>query len=606
MENPERVTYFAATDARGKYIPFGIKSKDRDRHMYVIGKTGMGKSTLLENMAIQDIRNGEGLAFLDPHGKTVETLLEYIPEERIKDVVYFAPFDMDNPIAFNVMEDVGYDKRHLVVSGLMATFKKIWEDAWSARMEYILTNTLLALLEYPDATLLGVNRMYTDKNYRQKVVDNVKDPVVKDFWTKEFANYGDRYTQEATPAIQNKIGQFTGNPLIRNIIGQPKSSFDIRTMMDEKKILIINLSKGLVGETNMRLLGSMLTTRLFLGAMSRADQSSSDLQKLPNFYFYVDEFQNFANQTFAEILSESRKYKLNLIITNQYIEQMEEEVRDAVFGNVGTMVVFRVGPFDAEVLEPVFAPRFTKEDIGSLDKRQVYMTLMIDGVGSAPFSAVTIPPIEPPPVSHREQIIAASRAQFTAPREGIEEAILKELAESVAAPAPFDARMKKKPENQMPPPVRREPARQPSPRAPFVPYRETAQPSKEEVQKTSQSGQQKSLPQTREQSSVSGSEKTQSAQDREVRPQVPTKSPEELKAILRTMTAKTVVEREQKQTENKESLKGALADVLSRSGKAGQLVATKPPQENPAPVVAEKKPFEIPEATLKEVLRGKT
>src|SRR3989338_9161789 len=354
MDNPDRVTYSAATDSRGQRIPFGLKAKDRSRHMYVIGKTCMGKSTLLENMAIQDMRNGEGLAFIDPHGETADRLLEYVPKERINDVVYFAPFDLDRPVAFNVMEDVGYDKRHLVVSGLMATFKKIWVDAWSARMEYILSNTLLALLEYPGATLLGVNRMYTDKAYRKKVIDNIKDPVVKDFWMKEFATYTDRYTQEATPAIQNKIGQFTGNPLIRNIIGQAKSSFDIRTMMDEKKILIMNLSKGLVGETNMRLLGSMLVTRIFLAAMSRADLSPAELKKLPNFYFYVDEFQNFANETFAEILSEARKYKLNLVIAHQYIEQMEEEVRDAVFGNVGTTVAFRVGPFDAEVLETIF------------------------------------------------------------------------------------------------------------------------------------------------------------------------------------------------------------------------------------------------------------
>src|SRR3990167_8121478 len=445
MENPERVTYFAATDARGKYIPFGIKAKDRDRHMYVIGNTGMGKSTLLENMTIQDLRNGEGLAFIDPHGGTVDRLLDYIPENRVKDVVYFAPFDMEHPIAFNVMEDVGYDKRHLVVSGLMATFKKIWEDAWSARMEYILTNTLLALLEYPDATLLGVNRMYTDKEYRKKVVENVQDPVVKDFWTKEFAIYTDRYTQEATPAIKKKVGQFTGNQLIRNIIGQPKSSFEIREMMDKKKILIINLSKGLVGETNMRLLGSMLTTRIFLAAMSRANLPAGELAKLPHFYFYVDEFQNFANQTFAEILSESRKYKLNLVIAHQYIEQMEEEVRDAVFGNVGTTVAFRVGPFDAEVLETIFMPRFTKEDIVTLDRRQVYMSLMIDGVGSAPFSAVTIPPIEAPPVSYRERVITASRARFAAPRANIENAIMKELAASAAAPAPIDARMRRTP-----------------------------------------------------------------------------------------------------------------------------------------------------------------
>jgi type IV secretory pathway TraG/TraD family ATPase VirD4 len=325
MANDHRITYFAATDSRGKRTPFGLKAIDRRRHMYVIGKTGMGKSTLLENMAIQDIRNGEGLAFIDPHGGTADKLLEYVPPERIKDVVYLAPFDMSQPVAFNVMEDVGYDKRHLVVSGLMATFKKIWVDAWSARMEYILTNTLLALLEYPDATLLHVNRMYTDKAFRAKVVDNVKDPVVKDFWVREFTGYGDKVTQEATPAIQNKIGQFTSNPLIRNIIGQPKSSFDIRTLMDTKKILIINLSKGQVGETNMRLLGSMLTTRIFLAAMSRAELSEADINNLPDFYFYVDEFQNFANDTFADILSEARKYRLSLLIAHQYVEQMDEQ-----------------------------------------------------------------------------------------------------------------------------------------------------------------------------------------------------------------------------------------------------------------------------------------
>lgn len=432
MDNPERITYFAATDSRGKRTPFGIKAKDRTKHMYVIGKTGMGKSTLLENLAIQDIVNGEGLAFIDPHGGTAEKLLEYIPKERMKDVVYFAPFDLENPIAFNVMEDVGYDKRHLVVSGLMSTFKKIWEDQWSARMEYILTNTLLALLEYPDATILGVNRMYTDKNYRKKVVENIKDPVVKDFWTKEFATYTDRYTQEATPAIQNKIGQFTGNPLIRNIIGQPKSSFDIRKMMDERKILIINLSKGLVGDTNSRLLGSMLTTRIYLAAMSRADVPAQILKELPQFYFYVDEFQTFANETFAEILSEARKYKLNLTIAHQYIEQMEETVRDAVFGNVGTTIAFRVGPFDAELLETVFSPKFTKEDLVNLGFTQIYLTLMIDGVGSPPFSAMTIPPIDPPSRSYKKEVVASSRAQFAGKRTEIEHAIFEELKQAEA------------------------------------------------------------------------------------------------------------------------------------------------------------------------------
>ena len=441
MDNPERVTYFAATDSRGKRTPFGIKSKDRGRHMYVIGKTGMGKSTLLENMAIQDIRNGEGMAFIDPHGSAVDNLLNYIPEERKKDIVYFAPFDLDHPIAFNVMEDVGYDKRHLVVSGLMATFKKIWQDQWSARMEYILSNTLLALLEYPGATLLGVNRMYTDSAYRKKVVENIKDPLVKDFWVKEFATYTDRYTQEATPAIQNKIGQFTSNPLIRNIIGQSKSSFDIRELMDSRKILLINLSKGLVGDTNMRLLGSMITTRIFLAAMSRADLDAQSLKQSPKFYFYVDEFQNFANDTFAEILSEARKYNLNLIIAHQYVEQMEEQVRAAVFGNVGTTVTFRVGPFDAEVLETIFFPEFTKEDLVNLGFAQIYLTLMIDGIGSRPFSAVTIPPIEPPPHSYRSEVIELSRAAFARSREDVEAAILAELATTAGAPvAPKERR----------------------------------------------------------------------------------------------------------------------------------------------------------------------
>jgi hypothetical protein len=412
---------------------------------------------------------------------------------------------------------------------------------------------------------------------------------VKDFWTKEFANYGDRYTQEATPAIQNKIGQFTGNPLIRNIIGQSKSSFDIRTMMDERKILIINLSKGLVGETNMRLLGSMLTTRIFLGAMSRADLPADKLAELPHFYFYVDEFQNFANETFAEILSEARKYKLNLIIAHQYIEQMEEEVRDAVFGNVGTTVVFRVGPFDAEVLETIFMPKFTKEDVVALDKRQVYMTLMIDGVGSAPFSAVTIPPIETPAVSHREDIIASSRAQFTTPRGGIENAIIVELAASAASEAPPDARMKKKPVpvRRDLPPVQREEIRPMS--KPLVPHAVSEVPSVLRVE----------------------------APKREVQ----TKSSEDLKAILRSMTAKTNNEKGEKHSKNQQSLKGALADVLAHNQvtpepKSEILTNFPVPHGVPTGIpltqsglpaqdkMSENKPFEVPEDTLRKILKG--
>ena len=554
MENPERVTYFAATDARGKRVPFGIKAKDRARHMYVIGKTGMGKSTLLENMAIQDIRNGEGMAFIDPHGSAVETLLNFIPADRVKDVVYFAPFDLDHPIAFNVMEDVGYDKRHLVVSGLMATFKKIWVDAWSARMEYILSNTILALLEYPGATLLDVNRMYTDKNYRKKVVENVKDPVVKSFWTDEFANYGDRYTQEATPAIQNKIGQFTSNPLIRNIIGQENSSFDIRTLMDERKILLINLSKGLVGDTNMKLLGSMLTTRIFLGAMSRADLPPHELAKSPNFYFYVDEFQNFANDTFSEILSEARKYHLNLLIAHQYVAQMEEEVQAAVFGNVGTTVSFRVGPLDAELLEKVFAPEFTQEDLVNLGFAQIYLSLMIDGIGSRPFSAVTIPPIEAPSHSYRQEVIDSSRQQFATARTGIETALFSRLAEAAEEAAALHKAASVGPANKRPQQGQNRPQQ-------AAPRREERKPEQR--------------PQERPQ------------------PKAAERSAEDLKAILRATVEKAQKDKGKKEEGKQASLKDALKDVVPPS----------PKKEEPTAAHTPKTAFEVPEETLRSLFK---
>lgn len=557
MDNPGRVTYFASTDSRGKRVPFGIKKQDRARHMYVIGKTGMGKSTLLENMAIQDIRNGEGLAFIDPHGGTADKLLDYVPENRIADVVYFAPFDLDNPIAFNVMEDVGYDKRHLVVSGLMATFKKIWVDAWSARMEYILSNTLLALLEYPDATLLSVNRMYTDKAYRKKVVEHVKDPVVKDFWTKEFATYTDRYTQEATPAIQNKIGQFTSNPLIRNIIGQPHSSFDIRDLMDKKKILIINLSKGLVGETNMRLLGSMLTTRIFLGAMSRADVPARELERLPDFYFYVDEFQNFANDTFAEILSEARKYKLNLTIAHQYVEQMEEEVRNAVFGNVGTTVAFRVGPFDAETLETVFTPEFVQEDLVNLGARQIYLTLMIDGLGSRPFSASTLPPIEPPKRIYRNEVIASSRTLFASPRDRIEKAILDELSATSEALAQ-DAPKQSAPSRNRPP------------------QRRGPEPERSQ-QKASPPPPQKPLPTP-----------------------APTPPPptSDLKDLLRTITEKVELQTNQQQTKRAKEVASVVQQTVPKPISSPNI-----PSNTPRPTPPKQETFEVSEETLRAVFK---
>ncbi len=423
MNLDEKVTYFAETDFRNKKTKFGIKNKDRSRHMYVIGMTGMGKSTMLENLAIQDIQSGEGVAFIDPHGGTAEKLLSYVPEHRIKDVVYFAPFDSEYPISFNVLDDVDHNRRHLVVGGLMSAFKKIWVDAWSARMEYILQNILHALLEYPGSTLLGVNRMLSDKDFRKKVVDNITDPSVKAFWVEEYAKYTDKFAAEAAPAIQNKVGQFTGNPLIRNLVGQPKSSFDIRELMDNRKILIMNLSKGRMGEDNSNLIGSMLITKMYLAAMSRADASEAEMRTLPSFNFYVDEFQSFASDSFANILSEARKYKLNLTIAHQYVEQMSEDVKAAVFGNVGSMVVFRVGSTDAEIFEKEFAPFFTLEDIVSLGQRQIYLRLMIDGVGSQPFSATTLPPIMPPDTSYKQQVIDYCRSTFARRKDDVEKEI---------------------------------------------------------------------------------------------------------------------------------------------------------------------------------------
>ena len=421
--DPERITFMAATHTRGKNVAFGIRAKDRDKHMYIIGKSGMGKSTLLENMAIQDIQNGEGMIFVDPHGSTAEKLLDFIPQDRVKDVMYFAPFDTDFPIGFNILEDVGYDNRHKVVAGLMGVFERIWADAWSARMQYILQNTLFALLEYPGATIIDVNRMLVNKAFREDVIQHVTDPIVAMFWKEEFAGYSDKYTQDATPAIQNKIGQFVSNPLIRNILGQAKSTFDFRKMMDERKIVIVNLSKGRMGEANAALLGSMLVIKIYLSALSRAEESAVAMSRLPNCYFYVDEFQNVTNQAFENILSESRKYKLCLTIANQYIEQMEEEVRNAVFGNVGTTVIFRIGPMDAQFLEPVFGPTFLPEDMVGLGRGDIYLNLMIDGVGSAPFSAHTLPPVDAPAESYRDDIVYHTRQRYGRPRAIVEQEV---------------------------------------------------------------------------------------------------------------------------------------------------------------------------------------
>ena len=417
------IAVFAQTTYRNEFKKFGIKADDRRRHMYLIGKTGMGKSTILENMIIDDIRAGRGVAVVDPHGDLAEKIIEYIPTERIKDVVYLNPADIDYPIAFNVVEQVEPHLQHLVASGLIGVFKKLWADSWGPRLEYILRNAILAILDYPGSTLMGVVRMLSDKTYRKKVVASVKDPMVKSFWEKEFAGYADKFASEAVSPIQNKVGQFLSSSLMRNIIGQVKSSIDVRKIMDEGNILIMNLSKGRIGEDNSALLGAMMITKIQLAAMSRVDISESERR---DFYLYIDEFQNFSTDSFANILSEARKYRLNLIMAHQYIEQLGDVVKAAVFGNVGTLIAFRVGANDAEDLVKEFTPTFSEEDLVNLPKYEMYLRLMIDGITSNPFSAKGLPPLRSDEkTGNIEKIIEFSREKYSSPRALVEERIMK-------------------------------------------------------------------------------------------------------------------------------------------------------------------------------------
>lgn len=422
--HPNEVTYFGVTNFRNIRTKFGIKTDDRRKHMYIIGKTGMGKSTLLENMVIQDIQRGHGVAYVDPHGDTVEMLLNFIPKNRINDVVYFNPSDIDFPIAFNILESIDEPhQKNLVASGLVAVFKKLWADSWGPRLEYLLRNAILALLDYPGATLLGVTRILVDKEFRKKVIDKIKDPVVKSFWVNEYSKYSNQFQVEAISPIQNKVGQFLSMSMIRNIVGQVKSTIDIRDIMDNKKILLLNMSKGRMGEDAAMMLGATMITKMQSAAMSRVDMPEDERN---DFYLYVDELQNFATESFANILSEARKYRLNLIMAHQYIEQLPEVLRSAVFGNVGTLVTFRVGAADAEFLGKEFMPVFNETDLVNLTKYDMYLKLMIDGVTSDPFSATGLPPLKHGIYEgNAEKIVKVSRERYAVRREIIEDKIAR-------------------------------------------------------------------------------------------------------------------------------------------------------------------------------------
>ncbi len=415
-----KITYLATTNYRNTNKLFGIKEKDRGGHMYIIGKTGTGKSTLIENMVISDIKAGNGLALIDPHGDLAENILGYIPKERIEDVIYFNPADIEYPIAFNPLETIHPDYHHLVASGLISVFKKIWADFWGPRLEHILRNSILTLLAYQGSTLLDIPRLLTNKTFRSRVLTKIADQQLRDFWFLEYEQYSAWMRSSAIAPILNKMGQFLSSVPLRNIVGQRENTFKLRKVMDEGKILIVNLAKGKIGEDNCALLGAMIVTRIQLAAMSRANLPESERKY---FYLYVDEVHNFLTESFADILSESRKYGLCLILAHQYIEQLEKEIRTAVFGNVGTIISFRVGAKDASYLSREFMSVFKESDLVNLPNYHIYLKLLIDGFTSKAFSAATLAPPEMG-VSFRDEIIAASRAKYNKPRKQAEKELL--------------------------------------------------------------------------------------------------------------------------------------------------------------------------------------
>jgi hypothetical protein len=414
-------TPIGITNWRNDKTPFFIKDADRLGHIYVIGKTGVGKSTLLLNMAISDIQKGKGLCIIDPHGDIAETVLKYIPGDRVNDVIYFNPKDITYPIAFNPLKGIHPNYHHLVASGLISTFKKIWADSWGPRLEYILRFTLLTLLEYPDATLLDIQPLLTDIFFRNKVLGYVSNQHTLSFWKNEYDKYSPTLRSEAIAPILNKTGVFLTSIPLRNIVGQKTRGFRMQQVMDSRKILIANLSKGEIGEDASSLLGSILVTSVQLAALFRSTQNEDD--RTP-FYLYVDEMHSFISLSFVDILAEARKYRLSLFLTHQYIDQIDEKIRSAIFGNVGTIISFRVGARDAGQLAKEFYPVFNEEDLINLPRYSMYLKLMIDGTTSKPFSAMTLPP-KPITSSAKEKIIELSRRKYGKERKDVEKSIFE-------------------------------------------------------------------------------------------------------------------------------------------------------------------------------------
>lgn len=422
----ENISAFGLTDFRGIKHQFGMYRRDRSRHVYIIGQTGSGKSGLLTLFALSDIYHNQGYCIIDPHGDLAMDNLKFIPESRIKDVVYFNPADTQYPMAFNPLEVYDPERKPNISSEVIGVLKRMFGESWGPRLEHILRYTLLALLDRPQTTMLDISRMLTDKDFRKETLEYCKDVTVLQFWKQEFGSWGDKQVTESVAPILNKVGAFTANPIIRNIIGQPKSSFDVRRIMDEGKILVVNLSKGLIGEDNAAILGAFLVTKVQLAAMSRSDIPNVEDRR--PFYLYVDEFQNFATDSFAVILSEARKYGLNLTVANQYTSQMTESVRDAVFGNVGTTISFRVSADDAPILSKQFEPIFEAQDLLNLNNRHFVLSMIINGEKTPAFSATTLS-IPKPPNDLTPRIIRNSRLVYSRTREEVE----KEISANIEA-----------------------------------------------------------------------------------------------------------------------------------------------------------------------------
>jgi Type IV secretion-system coupling protein DNA-binding domain len=381
------ITVLGRTNFRNQGKVFGIRQTDRRAHMYIIGKTGTGKSTLLETMICQDIEAGRGLAVFDPHGDLVERVLAWMPEKRKDGLIYFNVPDASRPLGFNPLESVSPEKRPLAASGMLEVFKKIWAESWGPRLEHILRNALLALLDQPEATLAGILRLMDDSGFRRIAASRVRNAQVRSFWLREYEGYPARFRAEAIAPIQNKVGAFLADPVLNAIVTQPRSAFDLRRIMDEGRILLVNLAKGKIGEDVAALLGALLVSRIGLAGLSRTDVPETERR---DFVLYLDEFQNFTTLSLANMLSELRKYRVNLTLAHQYLTQLDLQVRDAILGNVGTIISFRVGMEDAEILVKEFYPEFAPVDLVSLPNYNVYLKLMVNGAVTRPFSAETL------------------------------------------------------------------------------------------------------------------------------------------------------------------------------------------------------------------------